>query len=206
MTCESIGCLLVEVCDAEDHQCSAWFHRRPTCFTAPVRNVWELQKGLKPLHPPSWTWNAFVIKLKWSWDFRRSSVCWYVEWLMNMRRDQTAGERKHIPPPHDVPRFGTWDVCEQNKCEQCILPLLGPLQHTAFLFLCVYLKMLWEFHWTWFSLSLCFHVAFYFYNPWHIEFLLFVVLITPHAVKRSLGKVKAEWIKLCVFVCVWVCV
>lgn len=72
----------------------------------------------------------------------------------------------------------------------------------------VYLKMLWEFHWTCFSLSFCFHVALFLkklhamYCFWcEIYFSWEKILITLHAVlKCSLSKFKAVWINECVFV------
>lgn len=107
---KSIGSLLIGLCDAEDYQpmfllCFAWFHRWPTCFIAPDRNVWKLQKDLKPLRPGSGMCfdHALVIlglyedqrMLTWSDWWTLSPACWG-------ETRELAKARKHIPPPHDT--------------------------------------------------------------------------------------------------------
>ncbi len=183
MTFEGIGSLSAGVSDATTLRItSQQFYcvlldstAVPACFTAPVRNVWELQKRFGA--SPSWRRNVF-----WS-RFSDPGTLWGparadVEWLMNtepglLRRDQTAGRK--LGSTFHLPTLQPWGTCYivralrwcplsvQSKCEQCIMSLLGPLHQITFIFLFVYLKKLWGFHWTCFSLSFCFHVAFYFY-------------------------------------------
>lgn len=147
--------------------------------------------------------------LMWSDWWMLRPACWE-----ETRR--LAEARKHIPPPHDAAMrdmlhrlgpemmpFECIALPQRAKCEQCITSLMGPLHHATF----VYLNMLWEFHWTCFSLSSCFHVAFFFFfffyspTPCFVLVWMFCLLITLHAVlKWFLGKVRAEWVNVCVFV------
>lgn len=141
-------------------------------------NVWELQKDPKPVRPGRGMCfdHAFAIlglyevqpvPMRSDW-WTLSPACWG-----ESRR--LARARKHIPPPHDA---------DMRDMLHCLGPEMLPLNcgalpqrakqmwtvHCVFIgstssrYVCfsfVYLKMLWEFHWTWFSLSFCFPVAFF---------------------------------------------
>lgn len=148
--------------------------------------------------------------------FEASPSCW--------------GETRRLadipPPPRADMRdmltlFGTWDdalyvysftTTSKGNVNGALSTYWVHFMMLHFVF--VYLKMLWEFHWTCFSLYFCFHIAFFlifFFYTIHATFLFdveyFFFLITLHAVlKWSFGKVEAEWINVCVFVCVYVCV
>lgn len=146
-------------------------------FIVPGRTVWELQKDSKPLRPASGMCfdHALVVLglcevqpvLMWSDWWTLSPACWGAS-----RR--LAKARKHIPPPHDADMR---DMLHRVGPE--MLPLkcralpqrakqmwtvhyvfIGPTPSRYICFSFVYLKKLWELHWTCFSLSFCFHVAF----------------------------------------------
>lgn len=217
MTFESIGSLLILglwIHDTEHYQPTVLLRSGPRVLLFPTgaseryRNIWSpsiMESGMCFDH-------ALVILGVYEgqrllmWSDWLNMACW------GESRRLAKKARKHIPPPREghVTLFGSWDDALQvysftntSKCELCIMFLLGPLHHATFVFLFVYLKMLWGFHWTCLYLSFCLHVAFLYKTP-HFDLVWRFVMVTLHAVlRRSLGKVKAQWmVCVCVFVCV----